>query len=101
MPPFILSRFVRIGRWLNERNLFPKSMIDNDPLFASCFIANLGSVGIDASKNNNYDPHNTTNNNTKHNNNNNKTNKHHNNNNNTNPNNNTNKQHKKNPIVNE
>jgi len=55
MPPFVLRRFVRIGRWLNERNLFPKAMIDSDPLFASAFIANLGSVGIDACYHHNYD----------------------------------------------
>lgn len=55
MPPFVLSRFVRFGRWLNERNLFPKAMIDNDPLFATAFVANLGSVGIDACYHHNYD----------------------------------------------
>ena len=55
MPPFLLSRFVRLGRWLNERNLFPKAMIDNDPLFATAFVANLGSVGIDACYHHNYD----------------------------------------------
>jgi hypothetical protein len=55
MPPFVLKRFVRLGRWLNEMNLFPKVMIDNDPLFASAFIANLGSVGIDACYHHNYD----------------------------------------------
>jgi hypothetical protein len=55
MPPFVLRRFVRIGRWLNELGLFPKAMIDNDPLFASAFVANLGSVGIDACYHHNYD----------------------------------------------
>lgn len=55
MPPFILRRVVRLGRWLNERNLFPKAMIDADPLFASAFVANLGSVGIDACYHHNYD----------------------------------------------
>jgi hypothetical protein len=55
MPPFVLQRVVRIGRWLNERNLFPKVMIDNDPLFATAFVANLGSVGIDACYHHNYD----------------------------------------------
>src|SRR5205085_4789158 len=55
MPPFVLRRFVRLGRWLNERNLFPKAMIDNDPLFATAFVANLGSVGIDACYHHNYD----------------------------------------------
>jgi hypothetical protein len=55
MPPFVLRRFVKIGRWLNEHNLFPKAMIDSDPLFATAFIANLGSVGIDACYHHNYD----------------------------------------------
>ena len=55
MPPFILRPFVRLGMWLNERNLFPKAMIDNDPLFATAFVANLGSVGIDACYHHNYD----------------------------------------------
>lgn len=55
MPPFVLKRFVRLGRWLNELNLFPKVMIDNDPLFATAFVANLGSVGIDACYHHNYD----------------------------------------------
>lgn len=55
MPPFVLRRFVKVGRWLNEMNLFPKAMIDNDPLFASAFVANLGSVGIDACYHHNYD----------------------------------------------
>jgi hypothetical protein len=55
MPPFVLSRVVRFGRWLNERNLFPKFMIDSDPLFASVFVANLGSVGLDACYHHNYD----------------------------------------------
>ena len=55
MPPFVLKRVVRIGRWLNDHNLFPKVMIDNDPLFASAFVANLGSVGIEACYHHNYD----------------------------------------------
>lgn len=55
MPPFVLRRVVKLGRWLNERNLFPKVMIDSDPLFATAFVANLGSVGIDACYHHNYD----------------------------------------------
>lgn len=55
LPPGLLRWFVRAGRWLNERNLFPASMIRNDPLFASAFVANLGSVGIDACYHHNYD----------------------------------------------
>ena len=55
MPPFVLKRFVKLGRWLNDMNLFPKVMIDSDPLFATAFVANLGSVGIDACYHHNYD----------------------------------------------
>jgi len=42
----------RITVWLLDRanhlHLLPKSMIDEDPLFTSIFVANLGSVGLDA-----------------------------------------------------
>jgi len=55
MPPVVLKWFVRIGRRLNEWNLFPASMIATDPLFSSIFVANLGSVGIDACYHHNYD----------------------------------------------
>ncbi|MFT3713886.1 MAG: 2-oxo acid dehydrogenase subunit E2 [Archangium sp.] len=43
---------VRIGLWamkLADRwNLLPQSVIDHDPCYASMFVANLGSVGLDA-----------------------------------------------------
>ncbi len=43
---------VRLVMWLlhkaNMMGMLPKSMIDDDPLFTSIFIANLGSVGLDA-----------------------------------------------------
>lgn len=55
MPPFVLKRVVKFGRWLNEHNLFPKVMIDADPLFATVFVANLGSVGLDACYHHNYE----------------------------------------------
>ncbi len=42
----------RIVVWLLDRanhlHLLPKKMIDEDPLFTSIFVANLGSVGLDA-----------------------------------------------------
>lgn len=42
----------RIVVWLLDRanhlHLLPKKMIDEDPLFASIFVANLGSVGLEA-----------------------------------------------------
>ncbi|MCH7599516.1 MAG: hypothetical protein IH881_04035 [Myxococcales bacterium] len=43
---------IRFGIWvlhkMNMMGMLPKSMIDDDPLFTSVFIANLGSVGLDA-----------------------------------------------------
>ncbi len=35
-------------RWLDGRNLLPARLIAADPLYASAFLANLGSVGLDA-----------------------------------------------------
>ena len=32
---------------LDSLNLMPKQMIDSDPMYASLFVANIGSVGID------------------------------------------------------
>ncbi len=44
-----------MARRLNHWNLVPASMIANDPMFASAFVANLGSVGIDACYHHNYE----------------------------------------------
>lgn len=48
LPGPVLSVGVRLLRWLDDWNLLPRSYIDNDPLYASMFIANLGSVRLDA-----------------------------------------------------
>ncbi len=40
---FLLWVFVRLDKW----NLAPSAMLANDPMYASMFCANLGSVGID------------------------------------------------------
>jgi hypothetical protein len=48
LPPPLLRLGVRIVRWLDAHNLLPASFIENDPLYASIFVANLGSVGLDA-----------------------------------------------------
>ena len=46
LPLFVL----RIALWfiakLDSWNLLPKTAIDNDPMYASLFVANLGSVGL-------------------------------------------------------
>lgn len=48
LPPPLIRLALRAARGLDAFGLLPRSMIDADPLFASAFIANLGSVGIDA-----------------------------------------------------
>ncbi len=48
LPPSV----VRLGVWALHRanmwGLLPRTMIDDDPLFTSLFVANLGSVGLEA-----------------------------------------------------
>lgn len=47
LPSFLLSLVVAAGKLLDRYNLMPTSMIENDPMYASLFLANLGSVGLD------------------------------------------------------
>lgn len=44
MTAFIVNMLKRLDRW----GLMPRFMVDGDPLFASVFIANMGSIGMDA-----------------------------------------------------
>ncbi len=55
LPPSLLGWLMRMARRLNHWNLVPASMIATDPMFASVFVANLGSVGIDACYHHNYE----------------------------------------------
>lgn len=48
LPGFVLALFVWLARWLDAHNLLPAALIGDDPLYASVFVANLGSVGLDA-----------------------------------------------------
>lgn len=48
LPRFVLRFMVKLIKWLDYYNLLPASFIKNDPLYASLFIANLGSFGMDA-----------------------------------------------------
>ncbi|MEW6270119.1 MAG: 2-oxo acid dehydrogenase subunit E2 [Thermodesulfobacteriota bacterium] len=48
LPGFARRALVRLGRRLDAAGLLPRPMIENDPLYASAFVANLGSVGLDA-----------------------------------------------------
>ncbi len=47
LPSFLLSWVMSGLRWLDKVNLMPAAMIKNDPMYATVFLANLGSVGID------------------------------------------------------
>ncbi len=48
LPPPLVRLAVRLGRALDALGLLPARMIESDPLYASAFLANLGSVGLDA-----------------------------------------------------
>jgi hypothetical protein len=45
-PGPVVRLFVGLARCLDHWNLFPGFMIRNDPMFATLFLANLGSVGV-------------------------------------------------------
>lgn len=46
LPGPLVRALVRVARVLDHWNIFPRFMTDPDPMFASIFLANLGSVGI-------------------------------------------------------
>lgn len=46
-PTTVIGWGVAVLRWLDRINLMPGAMIEPDPMYASLFAANLGSVGID------------------------------------------------------
>lgn len=48
MPVLVTRAAVWLLHKANMMHMLPKSMIDDDPMFTSVFIANLGSVGLDA-----------------------------------------------------
>ncbi|MBI5486401.1 MAG: hypothetical protein HY905_03625 [Deltaproteobacteria bacterium] len=47
MPGWMLHAALALMRFLDRHNLMPHFMLKNDPMYASVFAANLGSVGID------------------------------------------------------
>ncbi len=46
IPGFALRALVALARALDACNLYPRFMTANDPMFASLFLANFGSVGV-------------------------------------------------------
>lgn len=47
-PGPVVRLVVAFLRWLDRVGLMPRFMIDGDPLYSSIFVANLGSIGMDA-----------------------------------------------------
>jgi hypothetical protein len=48
LPRPLLLRGVQLARWLDHHNLLPAAFVDNDPLYTSVFIANVGSLDMGA-----------------------------------------------------
>jgi 2-oxoacid dehydrogenases acyltransferase (catalytic domain) len=46
LPGPLLGLVMGFLRWLDRMNLMPGAMIKGDPMYASAFVANLGSIGI-------------------------------------------------------
>ncbi len=55
MPTWMLALLLKLQKVLDACNLLPASMLANDPMYASAFLANLGSIGIDAPYHHLYD----------------------------------------------
>lgn len=55
LPVPIVSRLVGLVRTLDATNLLPHAFIAGDPMFASVFVANLGSLKMDAAFHHNYE----------------------------------------------
>ncbi|MBW2231623.1 MAG: hypothetical protein JRH17_14655 [Deltaproteobacteria bacterium] len=48
LPPFLVRAGIGALRLADYLGLLPAAMIESDPMFSSIFVANLGSVGLDA-----------------------------------------------------
>jgi hypothetical protein len=55
VPLFLLAWFVRLVRRLDAWNLLPHKFIIGDPMYASVFVANLGSLKLEAAYHHNYE----------------------------------------------
>ena len=55
LPPVLRRGVVLAAAAANALNMLPRSLVDGDPFFASAFVTNLGSVGIDAGFHHLYD----------------------------------------------
>ena len=48
LPGFLLAFLIGLLKWAYSWGLAPRSLVDTDPLYTSAFVANLGSLKIDA-----------------------------------------------------
>ncbi len=55
LPTFVLSFAIRLLRWLDHLGLLPAFFLRSDPLYASAFLANLGSLGMEAAHHHLYE----------------------------------------------
>ena len=47
LPSPLIRAVMKLLKWADAWGVLPKSMIDPDPLFASVFVANMGSIGME------------------------------------------------------
>ncbi len=48
LPAFLLAFLIGLLKRLYAWGLAPRSLVDTDPMYTSAFVANLGSIGLDA-----------------------------------------------------
>lgn len=48
LPGFLLAALLVLMKGLYRWGIAPRSLVDTDPLYTSAFLANLGSIGLDA-----------------------------------------------------
>jgi len=48
LPGFLLAFLIGVLKWAYRWGIAPRTLVDTDPLYTSAFVANLGSIKIDA-----------------------------------------------------
>ncbi len=48
LPPLLVRCILGFANWLDKNHWLPGRFVDNDPLYTSVVLANLGSIGLDA-----------------------------------------------------
>ncbi|MCB9555488.1 MAG: 2-oxo acid dehydrogenase subunit E2 [Deltaproteobacteria bacterium] len=55
MPRAFLRFGIKLFRWMDDYNILPGGFIKHDAMYTGCFIANLGSIGMNAGYHHLYD----------------------------------------------